>query len=67
MDDLIKAFQIFRKYSKAKYPTNCSHDLLFVNVNPTLVSKEDIKSLDVLSFLVDEELEGFISFGFGSC
>lgn len=68
MGDLIKAFQIFSKYSKSKYPTNCSHDLLFVDVNPELVSKEDIKILDTLGFFISQEFDdGFSSFRFGSC
>ena len=68
MEDLIKALQILSKYTETKYPTNCSHDLLFVNVDPKLVSKEDMETLDTLGFFVSEENdEGFSSFIFGSC
>lgn len=67
MEDLIKALQIFSKYTKADYPTDCSHDVLFVDVNPDEVEDEDIKTLDLLGFFIDEELEGFKSFRFGSC
>ena len=67
MEDLIKALQILSKYTETKYPTNCSHDVLFVNVDPELVSKEDIETLDALGFFVSEEDEGFSSFRFGSC
>lgn len=68
MEDLIKALQILSKYTKTKYPTNCSHDLLFVDVDPKLVSEEDIKTLDTLGFFVSEEIDdGFSSFRFGSC
>ena len=67
MEDLIKALQILSKYTEAKYPTNCSHDVLFVDVDPELVSKEDIETLDTLGFFVSEENEGFSSFRFGSC
>ena len=67
MEDLIKALQIFLKYGNPKYPTNCSHDLLFVNIDPELVSEEDVKILDDLGFVVDEDLDGFSSFRFGSC
>lgn len=28
MEDLIKALQIFLKYSTNKYPTHCEHDVL---------------------------------------
>ena len=67
MDDLIKALQILRKYGNPPYPTNCSHDLLYVDISPELVSKEDKKTLDELGFNVDDDLEGFTSFKFGSC
>ena len=67
MDDLIEALQIFRKYSDTKYPTNCEHDTLYVDVNPELLSDEDIKKLDDLGFFVDDELEVFMSYRFGSC
>ena len=43
MDDLIKALQILRKYGNPYYPTNCSHDLLHVDISPDLVSDEDKK------------------------
>lgn len=68
MDDLIKALQILRKYGNPKYPTNCSYDVLFVDINPADVSTEDIKELETLGFFVsDEDDDGFTSFKFGSC
>ena len=67
MEDLIKALQIFLKYGNPKYPTNCSHDELFVNIDPEKVSKEDIETLDELGFFPNEDLCGFSSFKFGSC
>lgn len=67
MADLIKALQIFRKYGNPYSPTNCSHDYLYISINPKKVSKKDKKILDELGFLPDEELEGFGSFRFGSC
>ena len=67
MDDLIKALQILRKYGNPSHPTNCSHDLLYVDISPELVSEEDKKTLDDLGFFVDDELEGFSSFKYGSC
>ena len=68
MEDLIKALQIFLKYGNPHNPTNCSHDFLYVDIDPELVSKEDIGELDKLGFFVDEEIgEGFGSFRFGSC
>ena len=67
MSDLIKALQIFLKYGDPKFPTNCSHDVLYVNIDPMLVSKEDMKELDELGFFLSDEADGFQSFKFGSC
>ena len=68
MDDLIKALQIFRKYGNPTYPTSCSHDQLYVAINPSLVSEEDTKELDDLGFFVGHsDDDGFMSFKFGSC
>ena len=68
MNDLIEALQIFRKYGNPENPTNCSHDELFVDINPDLVSLEDTAKLDDLGFFVGEEYEeGFSSSRFGSC
>lgn len=66
MDELIEAFQIFRKYSDEKRPTHCEHDVLTVCVDPAIVSDEDKKRLDELGFFDGEE-ECFISYRFGSC
>ena len=65
MDDLIKALQIFQRYVDKKYPTNCSHDELWVEVDPDEVSKEDVAALAELSFVRHDG--GFVSFRFGSC
>ena len=67
MEDLIKALQIFLKYGNPMCPTNCSHDQLFVDISPDVVSDEDQLVLDGLSFIPDDEEDGFISFRFGSC
>jgi hypothetical protein len=68
MEDLIKALQIFLKYSNDKTPTHCGRDYLYVNVNPDVVSDEDKAELYKLGFLIDQEYggEGFGSFRFGS-
>lgn len=65
MKDLIEALQIFLKYENPEYPTNCSHDELFVNINPDLVSQEDKNKLKELGF--DPCENGFHSYKFGSC
>lgn len=65
--ELIEALEIFERYIGDKYPTNCSHDQLYVDVDPEIVSEADVIKLDELGFFVDEELSGFSSFKFGSC
>ncbi|MDA3856128.1 MAG: hypothetical protein PF569_07770 [Candidatus Woesearchaeota archaeon] len=67
MKDLIKALEIFLKYGDKDYPTNCSHDMLYVCVDPELVSEEDKIELEKLSFSVATELDGFYSFKYVSC
>lgn len=67
MNELIEALQIMAKYDQPKFPTHCEHDVLYVAVDPALVSKEDIKKLDDLGFFLDEWGRGFQSYRFGSC
>lgn len=67
MKDLITALQILLRYSDARKPTFCEHDCLWVMVDPSLVSAEDIKELDELSLFADEDDMCFKSFRFGSC
>jgi DNA-binding protein YbaB len=66
MEDLIKALQIFMKYGNPRYPTHCEHDVLHVAINPELVSIDDMKALEALSFTPDG-FDGFSSYRFGSC
>lgn len=66
MDDLIKALQIFRKYTDAKYPTGCEHDVLYVYVDPNIVTGEYIVKLKDFGFDVDDDLGCFSSYLFGS-
>lgn len=67
MDDLIKALTLLRKYANPDSPTNCDHDTLFVNIDPGLVSPDDLQQLDELGFFPDSDAEGFMSYKFGSC
>lgn len=67
MEDLIKALQIFLKYGNSYAPTNCSHDEFFVNISPSLVSKDDVAILNKLGFFVNDGFDGFSSYRFGSC
>ena len=66
MDDLIEALTIFRKYGNPEWPTNCNHDELSVCIDPEIVSDDDKKRLEELSFTPDDD-GGFQSFRFGSC
>lgn len=67
MDDLIEALVILRKYGNPPYPTHCEHDTLFVNIDPSPVSPEDLAKLDDLGFFPDDDGVGFLSYKFGSC
>ena len=69
MEDLIKALQIFLKYSNEEFPTHCEHDVMMIgNIDrEDIISEEDIKKLDELGFFFSEEYESFISFRYGSC
>lgn len=66
MEDLIKALRIFLKYRNKKFPTSCGHDILYVDVNPSIVSDKDKKTLYELGFFVDDENDCFASFKYGS-
>lgn len=65
MSDLIEALQIFLKYGDPKYPTHCEHYILYVAIEPELVSEEDLDRLAELNF-TPSPLSGFSSFRFGS-
>ncbi len=67
MDDLIEALTILRKYGNPGCPTHCEHDVLYVMVDPALVSKEDKKRLKELGLTPDSDFGNcFSSFKFGS-
>ena len=64
MDDLIKALQIFRKYTNEDI-IHCEHDTMNVCIDPEIVSDEDKELLAELSF--DAPDNCFESCRFGSC
>ena len=69
MNELIEALGILGGYLEGylyQYPTNCDHDLLRVLVDPALVSNEHKQRLSELGFEIDENLECFCSYKFGS-
>lgn len=74
MNDLIEALQIFNKYLQKdptnyhnQYPTGCCHDVLWVYVEPDMVSDEDKERLAELGFIPDHDLYNFRSTKYGSC
>jgi hypothetical protein len=68
MDALIEALTILRKYANPQFPTHCEHDMMYVDVDPALVSPEDLARLRELYFAPDSD-DGslFASSYFGSC
>lgn len=64
MEDLIRALQIFLKYGNPDFPTHCEHDVMYVNIDPKLVSDEDKAILKDFSFHPYDEV--FKSYRFGS-
>jgi hypothetical protein len=67
MQDLIKALQIFAKYTDTRNPTHCSHDVLAVcHVTKDDMTAEDRKAVKALGFLWDNDDEYWYSFRFGS-
>lgn len=66
MKDLIAAFEIFGRYTKAEYPTSCGHDVLYVHVNPAHVTGADVQRLAALGFQANMDDENFYSYRFGS-
>lgn len=68
MKDLIKALQIFNKYTDSDC-IHCDHDELVVCIESCSISEEDRQELEKLSFSTDEEDEEsyFRSYRFGSC
>lgn len=70
MEDLIKALTILNKYLegyKKDYPTSCEHDVLYVQVDYTKISQEDLNELDELGFIPCEDLGNMMSYKYGSC
>ena len=66
MDDLIKALEIFKKYTKSDGPTAGWNCHLYVEVDPSEVSEADILKLAWLSFVPAPNGESFISDRFES-
>jgi hypothetical protein len=70
MEDLIKALTILNKYLEGynkEYPTFCEHDVLYVRVDYTKISQEDLDELETLGFKPCEYLGNMMSNVYGSC
>ena len=67
MKDLIKALEIFAKYTDEDC-VHCEHDVMLVYVEEYKISLEDIQELNELSFIPSCEYEeAFASYRFGAC
>ena len=64
LSKLVEALNIFLKYGDVDHPTYCEHDVLMICVDPSVVSEEDIQTLDELGFFVSDDC--FKSFRYGS-
>jgi len=68
MDDLLRAFQILRKYGNPINPTKCEEGVMHViGIDHQAVSQEDIEELKMLGFFVNGDHNGnFSSYHYGS-
>ena len=71
MKDLIKALTILSKYlTDDEYfynrPTNCEHEELYVSVDNSKISEEDMARLIDLGFIPDEDTGYMVSYRYGS-
>lgn len=66
MTQLIEALQIFLKYADEDYPTGCEHDVLYVYVDPDVVTQEDVEKLEELGFSPAQFGGAFESTKYGS-
>ena len=68
MEDLIKALIILNNYmdeNSRNYPTACEHGIMFVYVDPCIVSDGDKQVLQTLGFIPSETDPCFYSYKFG--
>ena len=70
MKDLIEALTILSKYLTDEYfynrPTHCEHEELYVSVDNSKISKEDMERLIDLGFIPDEDTGYMVSYRYGS-
>ena len=71
MKDLIEALTILSKYlTDDEYfynrPTNCEQEELYVSVDNSKISEEDMERLIDLGFIPDEDTGYMVSYRYGS-
>jgi hypothetical protein len=66
MKDLIEALLILMKHGDVASPTHCEHDELHIYPNSMDFTEDEINRLDELGFSPND-MEGFMSFKYGSC
>ena len=71
MKDLIEALTILSKYlTDDEYfynrPINCEHEELYVSVDNSKISEEDMERLIDLGFIPDEDTGYMVSYRYGS-
>lgn len=65
MEELIKAYVIFLKYAKSTSQVRYERGVLYIAVNPSIISTEDKDKLAVLGFGVREaEANGYLLYSF---
>lgn len=53
LDNHIKAFNIFKKYTDDGWPLHAEHDIIYCHVDPNEVSVGDLEELEGLSWHAD--------------
>lgn len=66
MENLIKALTIMASKGDVSHPTHCGHDELHVFPKSMDFTEDEFKTLDDLGFFPND-MDGFMSFKYGSC
>lgn len=66
LSTLIEALTLLSHYDDPAYPTLCEHDILYVFVDPSLVSDDDLDRLSDLGFNARPADGCFYSYRFGN-
>lgn len=65
MDDWIEILEIMKKYRNDcndEWPFWAEHDVIGLNIDPTIVSDEDMETLDELGVFFSAEYDSLIKF-----